>query len=746
MKKITTVSPASDSSDGKRQPAPPRVETRNGLALFIGVPLKRLTYVLYKRDRMSAYREIQIPKASGKIRTLHAVSGPLKSLQRRALERLEKHFKPSAYAHGFTTGRSIITNAAYHRRKKLIIKVDIENFFPSINFARVQGMFQGPPFNFGKEAAVTLAQLACLDDKESLLPQGGVLSPYVANMMCRRLDSRLATLAKEHRCQFTRYADDITLSTNDVAKLDSSALIAKIYEVIESENFTPNRNKTRILEPKDRQIVTGIVVNDGVNVNRKYLRNVRAILRNCERHGIESQVVKAGGFKDERNSRIKIKKTAGGYMHGGVPIKADNACLHFLWHLLGRINFIGQVVRANGQGEKPDVYRRVFAYERLLMRFYNLIYRERKYKTIEHAVRSRISEHPNLRDKLTSQQKRDQVRREVQLSHLNLPDVKAAIAAVKDMETIKELQLFVENIAHTDVRFFRYSLPSDINEARKSIVRMLRYPRISQGKTRALLYSLQDSLDGLGGLTHEKEEFTPEAAYALLVKHYDPVAYYVPYRLRKLFDTYIDKLNEVVMERGISQPIDVISDVKIAPATQALKIGTRFGGHPCDATSLKGVVGQAIAYARHHVKRPSVTILESKVKKTGFYTHVDSVTRALKNILHSMLKNTEGGEIGIQACTDDSNPEVFEITVFDNSESILEGGVSRSFVHGKLGDAVRTLNGLCDYWVETEFDKGGRQCIDMYTGEPVSSDLKTTNGFVHRLRFYIPAERKKSDG
>ena len=119
----------------------------------------------------------------------------LKGLQRKLLARLEKDFKPSAYAHGFTKGKSIISNAAYHRRKKCIIKVDIRDFFPSINFGRVQGMLQGAPFHFGAEAAVTLAQITCLDNEGGVLPQGAATSPYIANMICRRLDSRLAGIA-----------------------------------------------------------------------------------------------------------------------------------------------------------------------------------------------------------------------------------------------------------------------------------------------------------------------------------------------------------------------------------------------------------------------------------------------------------------------------------------------------------------------------------------------------------------------
>ena len=128
-----------------------KVEKRSELASFLCMTSKSLNYVLYGlygKDRRSAYRAFEIKKSSGKTRVLHAVSGPLKDVQRKALDKLEEHFKPSAYAHGFVKQKSIISNAAIHRRKRRIIKVDMEDFFPSINFGRVQGMFLAPPFNF----------------------------------------------------------------------------------------------------------------------------------------------------------------------------------------------------------------------------------------------------------------------------------------------------------------------------------------------------------------------------------------------------------------------------------------------------------------------------------------------------------------------------------------------------------------------------------------------------------------------
>ena len=262
---------------------------------------------VYWKKGHNKYTKLVINKANGKPRTIHNPSKRLKIIQRKALEKLQvvKKFQPRSHAHGFAQGKSIITNAAFHQKSKRIIKMDLKDFFPSIHFGRVRGMFMAYPFEFGEKAATIMAQLACLDDKIGILPQGGPLSPYIANMMCRRLDKKLAEVARSHRCHFTRYADDITFSTNDVSQNNINGLIKETSSIIESEGFVVNKDKTKILTPEERQVVTGIIINDGINVNRRYVRNLRATLRNCDKDGIESQIERKI-FRDNRSSRPNL--------------------------------------------------------------------------------------------------------------------------------------------------------------------------------------------------------------------------------------------------------------------------------------------------------------------------------------------------------------------------------------------------------------------------------------------------------
>ncbi len=318
-------------------------ESRRHLAAYLKQRLRWLTFCLIKTTRKSAYTRKELPKSNGGVRTIHAVSGPLKKLQEDALKQLTTDFKPSAYAHGFTSKKSILTNAYVHQRSKIDLRIDLKDFFPSINFGRVRGMFMGPPFKFGEQAATSMAQMACLAGPEDTLPQGGVLSPYIANMLCRRLDARLAGLAKTWKCRFTRYADDCVFSTNDVNNFNAVKFTARITAIIEDEGFQLNHDKTRVMYPHERQMVTGIVVNDGINVNRRYYRSLRALLHNWDKHGIYSQLVRRKPFRDERNPgpRFELFGNTVYRLQGSErEYNKEQAKQKFARHVLGRILFL----------------------------------------------------------------------------------------------------------------------------------------------------------------------------------------------------------------------------------------------------------------------------------------------------------------------------------------------------------------------------------------------------------------------
>lgn len=175
-----------------------------------------------------------------------------------------------------------------------MLNLDLEDFFPSINFGRVRGMFMAIPYKRNATIATILAQICCFDNQ---LPQGAPTSPIVTNMICAKMDSQLVRLAEECKTDYTRYADDITFSTNlrefhpDLvadSNLDQFELGPKLLDIIHSNGFEVNDKKTRFRTRNQHQEVTGITVNKFPNVPRKFVRQIRAMLHSWEAIGLES--------------------------------------------------------------------------------------------------------------------------------------------------------------------------------------------------------------------------------------------------------------------------------------------------------------------------------------------------------------------------------------------------------------------------------------------------------------------------
>jgi retron-type reverse transcriptase len=254
-----------------------------------------------EKNRRAYYQEISIPKKRGGERTLTVPHHPLKWLQRSLLTVFTHLFPRHKCAHGFERGKSIVTHAKHHTGKKYVYTIDIKDFFPSITRNRVFGMLQAYPINASQPVARYLANLTCHNGS---LPQGAPTSPILSNLLCRRLDSRLFKWARQNGYTYSRYADDLTFSTNNDSFPDSD--IAFIDDIIQDEGFEVNEEKRRLQPYYRRQMVTGLVVNEKVNLPREKLRGLRALLRNIEEHGWRSQVNRDCVFDDADEWRSYI--------------------------------------------------------------------------------------------------------------------------------------------------------------------------------------------------------------------------------------------------------------------------------------------------------------------------------------------------------------------------------------------------------------------------------------------------------
>lgn len=268
------------------------IKTRNDFAKFIGVKLQTLTYLLYIKKIDNCYNTLEIPKKNGDTRTICVPNKNLKKVQKKLYNKLSTYYDEiktqnnftSKISHGFEKNRSIVTNAEVHKNKRYVVNLDLLDFFPSINFGRVRSYFiKNNYFEINDDIATILAQLTCY---KGTLPQGAPTSPLIANMICNIMDIRILKIAKKYRLDYTRYADDLTFSTNNKYFLnDYDKFLEDIKNIIHRSGFELNSKKTRLLFSNSRQEVTGLVVNKKISVPKEYYKNTRAIAHSLYKNG-----------------------------------------------------------------------------------------------------------------------------------------------------------------------------------------------------------------------------------------------------------------------------------------------------------------------------------------------------------------------------------------------------------------------------------------------------------------------------
>lgn len=268
------------------------ITTITDLAKILKIPKKKLTYVLYIKKTENSYTFFKIPKKSGGERTINNPSDDLKDIQRSIVNLLwkqqlilweENNIKPNI-SHAFVKEKSIISNARVHKNKRYVFNMDLEEFFDSFHFGRVRGFFEkNKDFLFPQNIATVLAQLTCYN---GCLPQGAPTSPIITNFICNILDMKLLKVAKEFKLDYTRYADDLTFSTNDGHFLENlEEFKTQTESIIKYSGFKINKKKTRLQHQNSRQVVTGLVVNKKVNVNREFYKETRSMANKLYKNG-----------------------------------------------------------------------------------------------------------------------------------------------------------------------------------------------------------------------------------------------------------------------------------------------------------------------------------------------------------------------------------------------------------------------------------------------------------------------------
>lgn len=294
------------------------------LAYLLGYTPKILSHILFSKPIHLSYTTFDIAKKNGGTRTILAPNKDLKKLQSRLSDllnncyniieklRLENtSYTACILSHGFRskfelnlpiscTNRTtlkkvdlklgIYSNAYKHKNKKFVLNIDLKDFFQSITFNRIVGYFcKNEYFLLDKSVAILIAQIATYREttaNEGFLPQGSPCSPVISNLIAGILDNRLNHLSKRYKCTYTRYADDITFSTNmsifptQLHDITNNKVGKKLNKIIKDSWFELNQTKTRLTHSLNRQEVTGLVVNKKVNISKKYYRYTRSMIHN----------------------------------------------------------------------------------------------------------------------------------------------------------------------------------------------------------------------------------------------------------------------------------------------------------------------------------------------------------------------------------------------------------------------------------------------------------------------------------
>lgn len=282
----------------------PMLATPADLAKALNVPIPKLRWLAFHSEAAMAthYIRFTVPKKSGGTRELAAPHRDLASCQQWILVNILEKLPTHAAANGFVRGRNTVTNASAHVGRGVVLNTDLKDFFPTVTFPRVRGIFQGMGYS---PAVATILALICTESPRRrveyagktyhvatgsrALPQGACTSPALSNVVARRLDARLNGIATKLGWTYTRYADDMTFSADgEPAKL-TAYLMARVRHIAEGEGFVVNEKKTRVQRRNTAQTVTGVVVNTRPGISRHVVRRMRAILHRAGKEGLAAQ-------------------------------------------------------------------------------------------------------------------------------------------------------------------------------------------------------------------------------------------------------------------------------------------------------------------------------------------------------------------------------------------------------------------------------------------------------------------------
>jgi RNA-directed DNA polymerase len=326
-----------------RIPVVPEFSSEAALLAYLGLSAKELKKIWWFRGRM--YRQFEIAKEKGKTRVIDAPDKRLKYLQRQIAGKLNQLYRVRNPVHGFVIGKSVKTNALAHLHKRFVLNLDLRDFFPSITERRIIGVLES--LSIESRVAAIIATLCC---HKNHLPQGAPTSPVLSNMICFRLDRELLAFAKGARCIYTRYADDITFSSHQPmtalfegpvppsGHFPPDLLAPALRNALAANGFSIHPDKAHYADRHSRRMVTGLKVNEFLNVDRRYIRNIRAALYSVETLG---RITAQQKFENDHGGKSDL----GAHLQGKIT---------WLRHIRGQSDPVLRAIAVRFNSSFPD--------------------------------------------------------------------------------------------------------------------------------------------------------------------------------------------------------------------------------------------------------------------------------------------------------------------------------------------------------------------------------------------------------
>lgn len=257
----------------------PIISSPKHFSLLVGIEHQYICNMAYAEKRF--YRHFSIPKKNGKTRDIDEPLPDLKYVQSWIVKNILEKCPVSDYAKAYLKGRTLKHNARFHRAQKVVVTMDIREFFPSISISDVTTIFKN--MGYFHDLSCFFAHLCCLNNS---LPQGAPTSPYLSNLRMVSLDNKISNYTSQKRIRYTRYADDLTFSGD----FNPHFLINDISKMVFDEGFSINCEKTRVAKRNARQEVTGIVVNSHMQISKEKRKKIRQQVYYIKKFGIESHL------------------------------------------------------------------------------------------------------------------------------------------------------------------------------------------------------------------------------------------------------------------------------------------------------------------------------------------------------------------------------------------------------------------------------------------------------------------------